>query len=260
MNCRRLGSRVVLWVAFGCLFAPALYFFALAFGDKAALDAVLNWGTSKHFLGATDALKAVNAIRLSRFISGVICFIASLAYLTMALGYGYTTRCCDGRQFYYARYIDWAITTPLMIWKIIERTTCGDHERYFLIAMDILMIVAGLIGSLVCGSNKWAFFGFSMLCFIPVMYYICQFKDQLKNDDFKRSYENAVNLTILVWCGYPIVWILSEGTGTICAQAEAICYTVLDIIAKSGLGLILASRHALWKDAASDIINSSSML
>jgi len=188
----------------------------------------------------------VNAIKLSRSVSFAVCFIASLAYLTMALGYGYTTRCCDGRQFYYARYIDWAITTPLMIWKILERTEAQTHEKYFLISMDILMIVAGLIGSLVCGGNdKWVFFGFSMLCFLPVMYFIWQLRDKLNDStNFKGQYDQAITITIVTWMLYPVVWILAEGTGVICAQAEAICYTVLDILAKSLFGFVLVQGRS----------------
>jgi bacteriorhodopsin len=258
MNCRRLGSRTVLWVAFGLLFIPALWMFWVAFNDS-AIASVASWNADDHFLGSSDAAQAVASIRLSRFISGMVCFVASLAYLTMALGYGYTTRCCDGRQFFYARYVDWAITTPLMIWKILERTEAADHEKYFLITMDILMIVAGLIGSLVCGNNKWAFFGFSMLCFLPVMYYICAFKDSLKNDLFASSYNQAVAITFCTWIIYPVVWILAEGTGTICAQAEAICYTVLDIIAKSVFGFVLCSARALWRNNGV-VVNGGSML
>jgi len=242
LNCSRLGRRTVLWVGFGLLVIPALYFWYLTFHDPNYSQA---WSTVETAFGNASDDEKVRAVQLSRAVSFVICFIASLAYLTMALGYGYTTRCCDGRQFYYARYIDWALTTPLMIWKILERTQAESHEKYFLIGMDILMIVAGLIGSLVCGSNdKWAFFAFSMLCFIPVMYFICSFRETLKNDQFKGVYDQVVSITVCTWIVYPIIWILAEGTGTICAQAEAICYTVLDIIAKSLFGFILVQPRS----------------
>merc|ERR1719231_596928 len=58
------------------------------------------------------------------------------------------------------------ITTPLMLYKIMSYTQMGLHEKQFAYAMDILMVIAGLIGALVCGSDKWIFFGFSMLAFL----------------------------------------------------------------------------------------------
>merc|ERR1711966_263312 len=95
------------------------------------------------------------------------------------------------------------------------------HEEWFIYAMDILMIVAGL------------------------------------NDDaLKGVYGQVVALTAFTWVFYPIIWILAEGTGTICAQAEAICYTVLDIIAKSVFGFILCQPRALWNNEGLQPIGS----
>merc|ERR1712070_265867 len=244
LNCSRLGRRTVLWVGFGLLVIPALYFWYRTFHDPNYSQA---WSTVETAFGNASDDEKVRAVQLSRAVSFVICFIASLAYLTMALGYGYTTRCCDGRQFFYARYVDWAITTPLLLFKILKYVNIETHEEWFIYAMDILMIVAGLIGALICGNNdKWAFFGFSMLCFLPIIYFICQFSDRLNDDAFKGVYGQVVALTAFTWIFYPIIWILAEGTGTICAQAEAVCYTVLDIIAKSVFGFILCQPRALW--------------
>merc|ERR550514_1133633 len=131
----RLNKRVTLWVAFALLIAPALFFFYKA------------WERD-------DSNSVSNDQRLHRVVAGGICFIASLAYLTMSLGYGYTIRCCDGREFYYARYVDWAITTPMMLWELIHlnRKNGGvkGSERTFMYSVDFLMIISGLIGALIC--------------------------------------------------------------------------------------------------------------
>ena len=58
--------------------------------------------------------------------------MASLAYLTMATGHGYITRCCDGRSFYYARYIGWMFATPLMLYELHTLFETGAvHFRLF---------------------------------------------------------------------------------------------------------------------------------
>ena len=70
--------------------------------------------------------------QLRRCIAGFICMMASLAYLTMATGHGYITRCCDGRSFYYARYIDWMFATPLMLCELHTLLETGAvHFRLF---------------------------------------------------------------------------------------------------------------------------------
>jgi len=234
MSCSRLGNRVVLWIAFALLFLPALWFFfqtwnfdPLRLMDDGDID--------------DDVRGAVEHYRLHRLVAGIVCFIASLAYLTMSMGYGYTVRCCDGRQFYYARYVDWTITTPLMLWEIVDYTNAPQNERIFLLAMDVLMIIGGLIGALVCGGEKWAFFGFSILCFIPILWFLCALEAQAKEGHL-RIFRSIMNLTVLSWFFYPIVWILAEGTGVLCANAEAICYTVLDIISKSVFGAIIVNH------------------
>ena len=47
----------------------------------------------------------------------------------MASGNGWFTRCHDGdvRQFFYARYIDWIVTTPLMLHAIAHFANSPDE-------------------------------------------------------------------------------------------------------------------------------------
>ena len=233
-----LSSTIVLWIAFALLFLPALFFFCKAFEDTAALKAIA--AASGTPIPASVTAQAIEKYQIHKVIAGVICFVASLAYLTMASGYGYTVRCCDGRSFYYARYIDWTITTPLMLWEILDYSNAPLNERVFLYAADVLMIIGGLIGSLVCGGEKWAFFGFSVLVFIPILVFLCQMQDKVHAQN-KKVFTSIMNITVVSWFFYPIVWILAEGTGTISADAEAICYTVLDIIAKTVMGFMIVN-------------------
>merc|ERR1719157_142854 len=249
-SCSTLNNRIVLWIAFALLFLPALYFFHLGFSDSNYAD--VSQSTDQ------AAIELVTDARFARFISGFICFIASLAYLTMALGYGVITRCEDGREFYYARYIDWAITTPLMLYELVRIANVASYQKYFLYSIDILMIIAGLIGALVSGSDKWAFFGFSMLCFLPILSLLCNFRDQA-NCLNANVYAQASGITIVTWFFYPVVWVLAEGTNSICASAEAYSYTVLDIIAKSVFGYVIAS-NAYKFNAGEVAIAGTSML
>merc|ERR1719321_884900 len=115
-----------------------------------------------------------------------------------------------------------------MIWELASLARASRNDTLFLIFIDILMIISGLIGALVCSGEKWAFFGFSILCFIPILTSLCQWDRaaQLLKDGDKVN-EN-----------------LAEGTGKMTAYAEAISYTALDIIAKSVFGFVIVTTSA----------------
>ena len=88
--------------------------------------------------------------------------IASLAYLTMASGYGASA--VNGQQFFYARYVDWTLTTPLMLVDLayLANAKCPLETALHLVAIDVLMIVGGLFGALQGGqTSSWMFFAYS---------------------------------------------------------------------------------------------------
>merc|ERR1712028_188558 len=167
-------------------------------------------------------------------MAGFVCMIAALAYLTMATGNGFYTRCCDGRAFFFARYIDWVLTTPIMLHGLVHFAGGSDDTFVYLFFMDVLMIVSGLIASVVCGTAKWFFFGFSILTFIPVIYYICWLRSKAVDTTFDFSF---------------FFWIYSEGLGVLSADGEAITYTVLDLISKCLLGMLIVSSRSIAASA-----------
>jgi len=224
-------GKMGLWVACLCMLLPCIWFYYKAM-NKPAGD------------------------RKFEYLSFTINLIASLAYLTMACGYG----CSDlnGEQFFYARYIDWTLTTPLMVLDLIllAHGEGADTETIcHIVAVDALMIVAGLIGAL-CGGTAscWMFFAFSMVCFTMIFYYL------LFNDEFQTKikpayadvYNKAAWLTAIIWCGYPIAWMLDEGLNLISLDLAVIIYLILDTIAKSGWGILIT----LGRDAVTDVSES----
>merc|ERR1719488_194780 len=65
----------------------------------------------------------------------------------MATGHGVYIREFDGREFFYARYVDWAFTTPLQLLDICGFAGASDDQTMWLLGVDFLMIIAGLIGA-----------------------------------------------------------------------------------------------------------------
>jgi bacteriorhodopsin len=279
-----MHKQTVLWVGFGFLFAPALCFLWMSFQKM-----VDNANSKPAQKGTKPALNMLwEEATTVRINAGMVNMVASLAYLTMATKHGYVTR-CNGRDFYYARYVDWIITTPLMLYDLAVVGGSDTNTKLFLCAIDVFMIVSGLIGSLVEDSGagfggtseKWAFFGFSMLAFIPVIWYLCSMSGDGKvtpfselcnvgmnicsstgNNSRQKTYQRAMNLTVLTWICYPIIWICAEGTNTISVEGENIAYTVLDILAKSLFGwvLVFSPWHIITPTGPGQLVVGSSML
>merc|ERR1719191_361516 len=213
-------GELVLWIAFAGLFVPCLYM-------------------------GVAALRQPDGKRYFHTLCFLINAIASIAYLVMATGYG---NCFvagkEGkfRQFFFARYIDWSLTTPLQLLDLAGLGGASSDTTLWLLSTDFLMIISGLIGGLI-GSNDtacWGFWVFGMLAFLPIVYFLTLgLPAQNCPPASAAIFKTVATLTAVSWTAYPIVWILAEGTGIISSNVEVILYTILDIIAKSIFGLLI---------------------
>jgi bacteriorhodopsin len=183
---------------------------------------------------------------------------------------------------YYVRYIDWLITTPMMLLALCHFGNARTVLTNYLISMDLLMILSGLIGATIDGGEKWVFFGVAMLFFLPVIYYLLvlysQILDNRVYDFFGEwlvadgsmptkgktgltrgvllpylfyfpNYRTLAALTIVLWFLYPVMWILTEGTSVLSSDFEAIGYTVIDVLAKVVFGFVIVqSRRYRLRD------------
>merc|ERR1712137_1432624 len=250
MGITRAGT-IVLWVVFALFFLMACYYIKMGFWYKSIAEDGNDDG--EYNLDSNHDHAVLHFLASPSLIAGIVTLIASLAYLTMATGNGWYIRCHDGRMFFFARYIDWVITTPLMLHALCH-----------------------FAGS---SSEFWNFFFFSMLAFIPVIYYICHLRDQVVDNLtyhkdtgayvastdanavhrpfiwFFGNYKHIADLTVVAWLLYPVAWILAEGTGHLSVTGEAIFYAVLDFIAKGVFGWFIVNSRYHGKDEVSKYSN-----
>merc|ERR1719240_2068563 len=111
-----------------------------------------------------------------------------------------------------------------------------------MVGIDILMIVAGLIGAFFEGQEKYYFWGFGMLMFVPILQQLNACKGTCLAAT-SAVYNKIANITIVTWIFYPIVWLMAEGNNSLAPDHEALAYTVLDVIAKSVFGFIIISAR-----------------
>jgi len=209
-----------LWISFFCMFGSSCYFLQRAMARK-----------------ASD--------RLFEFVTFLITAIASLAYLVMAAGFGVHHNGTN-EPFYYARFIDWLFTTPLMLWDLMELVGAPGSNIFVVVGMDVLMIVAGMIGNM-CERHqvRWVFFVLGCIFFIFIVNELSQLMNKgAASQAAQEVYRTAARLTIVMWTFYPIAWVLAEGTDILGVNMSCLVYTILDVISKCVFGFIIVSNRA----------------
>lgn len=185
------------------------------------------------------------------WITAAITGFAFISYLAMATGAG-STILDDGRQFYYFRYIDWLITTPLLLLDLALLALASPGRNIQLIAaligLDVVMILTGLAaGSSTSAFGTTVWFIISTAALIGVLYllYTRLFAAaRAKSPDVAGVFSRLAILTIVLWSLYPVVFLLgSEGFRAVDQGFEIFLFLILDLLAKVGFGFLLLSNH-----------------
>jgi len=199
--------------------------------------------------------------RVFHYITAAITLVASIAYFTMASNLGYAAipvefirtnplvAGMDGqnyREIFYVRYIDWFVTTPLLLMDLLLTAGLPWPTVLYTILMDWIMVVTGLVGALVASSYKWGYFVFAMAALFFIAYNVCYVglaHAKAIGPNVHRTFLMCGVWTIFLWFLYPIAWGLSEGGNVISPDSEAVFYGVLDIMAKPVFGAMLLFGH-----------------
>lgn len=170
-------------------------------------------------------------------------FIAATAYLAMAFGIG-TVFKGDGSATYFARYVDWTVTTPILLSSLVllafhERGKTGEVGGYLtsIIVLDVLMIQTGLISSLAeAPLVKWVWYAWSCAAFLGVLYLLwgpLRAMAVERGGALGEAYSKNVTFLTVVWFLYPIVFLIGpEGLKIITDPASVWAILIMDIIAK----------------------------
>jgi len=185
-------------------------------------------------------------------VLGSVTGIATVAYVVMALGYGTLT--VGGGELYVARYVDWLLTTPLLVLYLGLLVRPGRRVLGALIAADVVVIAGGVAADLLSGVAAAAAFLVSTAAFAALVYLLVR---TLPRRATTRSVCNVTftklrNLTVVLWSLYPVVWLLTgAGFGLLDPATENMVVVYLDFISKAGFVLI-AVHHSHALDALDD--------
>jgi len=189
-------------------------------------------------------------------ITGLVTFIAAYHYWRIGESWSEAYEIVDGALVATGvgfndayRYVDWLLTVPLLLIELIlvmnlaRAETVSKATRLGILA--VLMIVLGYPGEVADTTSGRLLWGtLSMLPFLWIIYelfYGLREAIERQPDDVRGLVSTARWVTVLSWSFYPIVYfgaLLGFGGGA-SETVIQVGYTLADIIAKAGFGVLI---------------------
>jgi bacteriorhodopsin len=165
------------------------------------------------------------------------------AYLAMAMGQATTE--VAGRTVFYGRYIDWVVTTPLLLLALaLTAMYRGPKSKTLiagLMATDVIMILSGLAADLSEEPMRWVWFVFGCVSFGVILYMIWwPLYDIAKSRGPRHAvgFRNVALFLTVLWFVYPISWYIGpSGIGLVDTTTDWLLFTVTPFFSKVAFSL-----------------------
>ena len=193
---------------------------------------------------------------LQTVLHGIVPIIAACLYFAMATGQGLVLLPIDPaagtgatRIFYFARYIDWAFTTPLLLVSLAMNAMHAGPKRAGLIVgaalADLIMIgTAFAFSASEVAWMRWSWFTISCVAFLGVYYVI--WMPQLaangrEREDVRSGYRRDAAILSVLWLVYPVILAVApDGLNIVSDGFSVLVIAIVDVLAKVAYGLMTA--------------------
>jgi len=227
----------VLWVTFALLLVSTISFI------------VLSW-------------RVAVQKRILYQVTTYVAIIATLSYFAEAVGQGWTrhavwdkhhhkhgipdTHDLVIRQIFYARFVDWALTGPLLLFDLGLLAGLSASDLLNVVFANLVLVVSGW--SAETGHShkaRWGWFtvgGISFLTIAWQLFFTGRVTAQRRGTG--NLYFTLTIYTIVVWLFYPIIWLVAHTKG-LSVDSEVLAFAILDLFSKPvfGFWLLLAHRN-----------------
>lgn len=112
------------------------------------------------------------------------------------------------RQVYWARYVDWSITTPLLLLDLCLLAGLSGANILVAIVADVIMILSGLFAAYGnSDGQKWGWFAWACIAYLTIVYQVFfngRTAVATKDNKTKTFFGALAGFTFIVWTIYPM--------------------------------------------------------
>jgi len=188
-----------------------------------------------------------------------VCANAACAYLAKNTGMGEVV--VYGTKVPMARYVDWIVTTPIMLYELCHLGGADGATTLVIIVSDLLMLATGIFAACLSRVDHTrlmlVWFSIGCLMFV-ILVAVLHTKVSLgtvkeQDDDVQALFFYLEYLTLSTWCFYPVVVFLGRAQCQVISKSmEDVLLCLLDCLAKLGMeGLIVVWALFVFDHAAS---------
>jgi bacteriorhodopsin len=162
--------------------------------------------------------------RVYHVLTTLATIIAALSYFAMASGDGVSYKCEQRtvyhhhlpdthhtvcRELYWARYVDWTLTTPLLLLDLCLLAGVDGAHTLMAIAASLIMTLTGLFAAFGDRhtAQKWGWFTIAVLAYLFVLWHVVLHGSrmvQAKGEKVKRLFSGLAAFLFVLWTIYPM--------------------------------------------------------
>lgn len=151
------------------------------------------------------------------------------------------------RQVFWARYVDWSITTPLLLLDLAFLANLNGANILVAIVADLVMVLTGLFAAFGASeAQKWGWYAMACVAYLVIVYQLAipgRRAVLAKDSSTAKLFASIGGFTLILWTLYPVVWGFADGAHKWSVDAEIISYAILDVLAKPVFGFWLLFAH-----------------
>ena len=149
---------------------------------------------------------------------------AALSYFAMATGAGVSlhriveveshkhvpdTSQVIYREVYWARYVDWSLTTPLLLLDLCLLAGLDGAHIFMAIVADLVMILTGLFAAFGTEDTpqKWGWYTISCAAYLVVIWHLAIHGRAMamgKGGKVAGFFASIATFTLVLWTAYPM--------------------------------------------------------
>jgi len=164
--------------------------------------------------------------RVFHIITTLIAIIGTLSYFSMATGHTGNYFSCTSvrdehghgipdtfhevcRQVYWARYVDWALTTPLLLLELCLLAGIDGAHTLMAILANVIMLLSGLFSAMSHHgtAQKWGWFSIAVVSYLVVIWHVALHGSHMvraKGSSVAKLFGSLALFLLVLWTAYPM--------------------------------------------------------